>query len=309
MASPSGRTSAALIVAAGLLFGTTGTSQAFAPAAAGSLSVGAVRLAVGGVLLGLIGLWTLLRRGRPVLPRWSPAALWVAIGAACVLGYQLTFFVGTRTNGVAVGTVVALGSTPAFAGLLEWRLLRRRPTGRWLVATGVAVSGVAGLAGLAGSSEQIYPWGLLASATAGACYAGFTVAMKALLTRGWGSISAITATMSLGGLTAFGVLAFTDNAWVAQPRGLAVVAWLAVMTTVVAYLLVGAGLGGLSAATTATLTLTEPATAAVLGVTVLGETLSGMQWVGIAAIVAGVLIAGTEPGPPPVLRPASATAA
>ena len=309
MASGTGRTSAALVVAAGVLYGTTGTSQAFAPAAAGSLSLGAVRLAVGGTLLAVIGLWGFLRRGGPRLPRLSPAALCVAVGAACVLGYQLTFFAGTRANGVAVGTVVALGSTPAFAGLLEWRLLRRRPTGRWLVATGVAVAGVAGLAGLAGSSEPISPWGLLASAIAGACYAGFTVAIKTLLTRGWGTTAAVTAPMSLGGLLAFGILAFTDNTWVAQPRGLAVVAWLGVMTTVVAYLLVGAGLGGLSAATTATLTLTEPATAAVLGVTVLGETLSGTQWAGIAAIVVGILIAGTEPAPPPVLRQSALTAA
>ncbi|MGB2979148.1 MAG: hypothetical protein WBB78_11605, partial [Propionicimonas sp.] len=65
MASGTGRTSAALVVAAGVLYGTTGTSQAFAPAAAGSLSLGAVRLAVGGTLLAVIGLWGFLRRGGP----------------------------------------------------------------------------------------------------------------------------------------------------------------------------------------------------------------------------------------------------
>ena len=66
---------------------------------------------------------------------------------------------------------------------------------------------------------------------------------------------------------------------------------------VVTYLLLGQGLRGLPAATATTLTLAEPATAATLGVLVLGETLAPLQWTGLAAVVTGVVIAGTDRPP------------
>ncbi|WP_415104703.1 EamA family transporter [Micropruina sp.] len=50
----------------------------------------------------------------------------------------------------------------------------------------------------------------------------------------------------------------------------------------------------MSASTAVTLGLAEPITAATLGVVVLGETLTRMQWAGLAAVLVGVLIAGTR---------------
>ena len=51
----------------------------------------------------------------------------VTIGGLGVLAYQPTFFLGTRLNGVAIGTIVALGSAPMITGLLDWALRRRFP--------------------------------------------------------------------------------------------------------------------------------------------------------------------------------------
>ncbi len=72
------------------------------------------------------------------------------------------------------------------------------------------------------------------------------------------------------------------------------------VTVVVAYLLVGRALRQLSASTAITLGLAEPTTAALLGVLVLGESLSPLQLVGAAGVLAGVVVAGTGPsGQPP----------
>jgi len=288
------RRSVLAVLAAAVLFGTTGTVQALAPDTAGPLSVGAVRLLVGGALLALLGLVRYLRRAGPRLPRPSTAAWWVLLGAACVMGYQATFFAGTRSNGVAVGTVVALGSSPLFAGLFEWLRFRRAPSPRWWVATGLAIVGIGLLAGPA-SAGPVEPLGVVASLGAGAAYAGYTVATRTLLLQGWDATSTVTAMLGTGAVLAGLVLLGTDNAWIARPSGLGAVAWLGVVTVVVTYLLLGQGLRRLSAATATTLTLAEPATASLLGVLVLGETLSVWQAAGIAVVTAGVAIAGTEP--------------
>lgn len=290
------------MVSAAILFGTTGTAQAFAPETAGPLSVGAVRQVIGGTLLAVIGLAGWVRGHGLRLPRWSAKAGWVLLGGACVMAFQATFFYGTRANGVAVGSVIALGSSPLFAGLFDW-LRGRRPTGRWAVATALAVGGIGLLTGAVGGTDSMQPLGLLASLIAGAAYAGYAVSTAILLQQGLDALPTTAAVLGTSGLIAALILPFTDNSWVAEPRGLAVAGWLGGITVVVSYLLVGAALRHLSAATAITLGLAEPMTAALLGVVVLGEALVPLQWLGVIAVLIGVVIAGTAPSDRPAEAP------
>ena len=280
------------VLAAAILFGTNGTSQAFAPAGASSLSIGMARLGIGGVVLGLIGgvSWW---RGRHQFgrPTWR-MVLAVAVGAACVLGYQATFFAGTRTAGVLVGTMIALGCTSPFAGLIEWIVLRRWPTARWGIATVVAVAGVLALSWTTGAELHADLAGVLLALAAGATNAGLTVAMKYLLDRGWRYDLVLAATLGAGGLVALAVLPATGTSWLAEPRGIAVMAWLAFVTLAAASLLMVKGLSGLSAAATTTVGLAEPATASLLGTLVLSEPMTPLRAIGVAAVVAGVLVIG-----------------
>src|SRR3954462_7714405 len=111
-----------MVLLAAVLWGTTGTARALAPAEAAPLAVGAVRIAIGGAVLVAIA----LGRGTLFATRWplGPAA----VAAISVGIYQPTFFAGVARGGVAVGTILAIGSAPAFAGLLSWTALRERPT-------------------------------------------------------------------------------------------------------------------------------------------------------------------------------------
>ena len=114
--------------------------------------MGAARVAIGAALLALAA-WRLAPRGDAA---WS--AKGVLAGAAGVAAYQLTFFAAVADTGVAVGTVVALGSGPVFAGLLGRAVHGERLTSRWMVATALAVAGVAVLVA-AGSAAQVRPAG------------------------------------------------------------------------------------------------------------------------------------------------------
>ena len=107
------------VLVAAVLFGTTGTAQALGPDASTPLTVGAGRIVVGGALLAALAL-----AGGGFAGRW-PLPLVLLSGAGVAI-YQLAFFQAVADTGVAVGAIVAIGSGPVFAGLLE-----RLVDGRW----------------------------------------------------------------------------------------------------------------------------------------------------------------------------------
>ena len=89
--------------------------------------------------------------------------------------------------------------------------------------------------------------------------------------------------------------------WVATGRGLAVAAYLAVLTTALGYLLYARGLRTTVVTTATTLGLAEPAVAAVLGLAVLGEHLTPTGFAGLGVLAVGLAIAAW-----PARRPTAA---
>ena len=101
----------------------------------------------------------------------------------CVAVYQATFFVAVADTGVAAGTVVAIGSAPAFAGLLSRTFAGERLDWRWGAATGSPASGYACSCSPA-LPEELSASGVALAPIAGAGYAGYAVAGKRMLDQG-----------------------------------------------------------------------------------------------------------------------------
>ncbi len=268
----------AQVLLAALCFGTTGTAQALGPAGLSPAGVGAARILVGGALL------IAFAGGLPRLPR-TP----LLIAAAGVAAYQLCFFAAVADTGVAVGTIVALGSAPATAGALEWLIERRRPARAWASATALACAGVALLA-LAGADAAVSAPGVALALGAGASYAAYTLAAKRMLGAGHRPEEVMAGAFGLGALALVPVLFVTGAGWLLQPGGAALALFLGIVPTAVAYVLFARGLERLSAAETATLTLAEPLTAALLGLVVLSERLSPTAALGAALVLGGLVV-------------------
>lgn len=270
------------VLLAAILFGTTGTAQALGPAGASPLTVGAVRVALGACLLLLV-----VRLGTSA--RVPLARLPLVAGGAGVAGYQLCFFAAVHDTGVAVGTVVALGSAPAFAGLGGWLIDRARPSRAWAGATALAAAGVA-LMALSGSSASVSVPGVMLALGAGASYAVYTLASKRLLDRGATPERVMAAVFTLGAVLLVPVLVVGDLDWLRTPEGLAIAVWLGAVPTALAYVLFAHGLRVLPANEVATITLAEPVTAAALGAIVLGERPGTQAVIGIALVVTGLAV-------------------
>lgn len=273
------------VLAAAVLWGTTGTSQALAPAAANPTVIGALRLAIGGLtLLGIAFAGGGLRTKR----RWPFVATVCAAGF--VAAYQTCFFAAVARTGVAAGTMVAIGSAPVIAGVLAYFVRGERPGSRWLVATLLAILGC-GFLVMSGGSLTAEPLGIVLALGAGASYAAYTLAIKMLLAEHPPEV-VMSVVFCLGALILVPLLFSADLRWVAAPRGLAVVLHLGVVATAFSYLLFARGLKTVPVATAVTLSLAEPLTAGILGVTVLGEQLTVTAFAGIGLLFSGLAYLG-----------------
>ena len=280
------------ILAAAVLFGSTGTVQALGPDAASPLGVGAVR-----ILIGAAGLWVCVGGDGTWPGRCSavrPHLRWLLLGATGVAVYQPGFFTGTERLGVALGTIVALGSGPVFAGGVQWAL-GSRPTSAWAMATGSAVVGGALLVFAGESGADFSMVGLTGSLSAGLGYALYAVATKRLIDAGVGSTLASAWQFSIGAVVLLPLLATQPMGWLREPGGLAMALHLGLACTTLAYVLYGWGLRSVEAATATTLTLAEPVTAAVLAVLVLDERLRWFGWIGAVLVVLGLALVGGAP--------------
>lgn len=271
------------VLAAAVLWGTTGTAQAFAPAGFDPLVIGALRLLVGGgALLGL----AMVRRELGCLADWK---FWPTLLAAIfTAGYQLCFFAGVAKTGVAVGTVVGIGSAPIAGGLLGLLFRGEKLSRRWVLATLLAIIGCS-LLSLAGGEVAIDPLGILLAIGAGVFYAAFTLVLKGLL-ENHSSIAVTAVVFCLGALLLSPLLLQADTNWLLQPRAIAVALHLGLTATALAYLLFAHGLKTIPVSTAVTLSLAEPMTEATLGIVVLGELLNSQAFFGICLIFAGLAV-------------------
>jgi drug/metabolite transporter, DME family len=289
------------VLLAALCFATTGTAQALGPSGADPVGVGAARILVGGTLLVLVALAGRAFTGR----RWAAGPVLAAVAA--VATYQLAFFAAVADTGVAVGTIVALGSAPTLAGLFEWLLDRRRPQARWVVATALACAGVALLA-LAGGEASVSPLGIALAVVAGGSYAVYTLAAKRLLSAGHAPEAVMAVAFGLAAVVLLPALALSSPGWLLHADGVALALFLGVVPTALAYVLFARGLRRLSASETATLTLAEPLTAGVLGAVVLAEPMTAMSAAGAGLVLAGLLALGLRIPDPTVASAEGATA-
>ncbi|MFC9897160.1 EamA family transporter [Nocardia sp. NPDC127579] len=282
------------ILAASVLWGTTGTASSLAPAGAPAAAIGSAGLALGGLLLFAAGHWKPLR-DREIRHPYTRREGWLLLlGAVAVAGYPVTFYPAVARTGVAVATVVALCSAPVFAGALAWVLGRSKPSARWVLATSAAVIGCAALVS-GGSSAAIDPAGVALATVAGLVYVVYSLVGGELITGGHDSDRVMGVMFGAAALFVLPVLLCTETAWLSGTRGLVVAAHLAVFTTFLAYRLFGYGLRHTTVAVATTLTLAEPAVAAVLGVTVLGERLALVSWCGLGILASGLVLLSLSP--------------
>jgi len=272
-----------LVLAGAILWGSNGTAQALGATEAQPLVLGVLRILICGLILSIPS--HIYSKSWPTFHPFS-AVFPAAISAVL---YQITFFSAVKLTGVSVGTIVGIGSSPIFAGIVAWLIRGENPGVRWYFATFAGVSGTT-LVALSTGMDSVVLTGVFMALASGLSYAFLAVFMKNIFHKRSDTVTATGEIFLLGGLLMLPILFIYDLSWIQQADGAAIILYLGLVTGALAYYLFSKGLQNVTVATAGTLTLGEPLTAGILGVLVLGEQLNLQGWGGICLLILGLII-------------------
>ena len=272
-----------LVLFAAICFATTGTSRALGPDSATSLGVAAIRFIVGAIALFAI---TGLVRKPHVTTVSLPLYIWIIAGFGQAI-YGATFFAAVHETGVAIGTVVALGSAPILTGMLSAILFRSLPTRTWMLATTAAIAGMS-LIVLSGNDTNVSAIGILYALGAGLGYALFALASKRIVESGVASDFAMARVFGIAAVMLAPTLIFVNTDWIFTTGGISLGLWLGIVTVALAYWAYASGLKNLEPRETTMITLAEPVVATILGALVLDERPAALAWLGIILVIAAL---------------------
>ena len=285
MTGQSSRLSVLSVLGATTLWGTSGPAQAWAHVSASPAAVGAARLLVGGVALGLAAL---RRSARPRSWLCGHDWPWLLLAAAATGIFQVVFFAAVNRAGAGLATLVALGAAPAATAIFAYHVRGEPLPPGWAAATGCAVAGCTMLL-LPGTHAAVDGLGVILGLLAAGCYGGYTVAAKELM-RADRPIEGVIAATLLGGALMLAPALGHASGLLTAP-GAVLIAWLGLVSTALAYVLFVRGLRGVPTATAGTLSLAEPLVAVALAVVLLGERLTRSATAGGALLLAGMTLA------------------
>ena len=268
------------------LIGTIGTAAALGPDSLTATAVGSWRTLIGAV--GLVLVSALIGQA---FWKYPLPLRWLVLGGIGMAGSQISFFEAVTRTGVAVGTLVAIGTGPLAAGVIDWLAYQNRPTRHWLLGVAVALAGVVLLS--QGALEVV--WSGVAFGVAAGCFIPLFGFSAQAFMRDRPLLPAMTTVVASGAVLLSPLAVASAGTAFASVESTATLAYLGLATMAGAQTLWGAGLQRLSLSVVLAVTLLEPAVAATLAMTVLDEPVTAGLIAGICLVIAGVGITSFNP--------------
>ena len=270
------------LLAGVLIFSTNGFWQAIAPEGNTPYVVGASRLVIGGITLSL---WCLIRYGKIRLHGWDWKA--ITIYAVALWLYQIFFFQGVHLIGVAVGTVIAVGSTPIFTGLIQAFLYKDKPDLLWYIATLLAIAGLV-LVNMVDGVDFVWYAVILP------LLAGLTLAVSVIVAprvaQPHSAEEGMTIAMLMAACFMLPFYFSFPTEWIFTPRGALCVGMLGVVNAALGFTLELIGFKNTPTLIASTLTLGEPMGAALIGIFILNEPYTMESVTGIVLLFLSIII-------------------
>ena len=265
---------------------------AYAETTVGPISLAFFRLVFAIPILAFV---SKMRRAQISLTR-RELALFAAFGFCSISIFETLYFVSLSYTSVQHAAAL-LYTAPAFVAILSWMILKERLTQRKMGAVGLSILGAFLILGLLrgeplfASRAEIGDWLALGS---GLAYSSWYIFGKVV---GRNRDPAVTSLIALSFGTIFLLPIVTATEGLRQPQSLLawqLIALIAIVPTVMAYLLYLGGLKLLDATKASVFAIVEPLSAAAFGFLFLQEVLSYDSLVGFVLIISSILLISTD---------------
>jgi DME family drug/metabolite transporter len=244
-------------------------------------------------LTGTTALWLLVlfSKNKKRYTKQDIVSILVA-GTGAALFFPL-FILAFQLTGVGVAAVVSIGVAPIFVGLIAWIALKQPPGKQWAIGTLIAVTGVVALNWPSGDNTvNVLGIGF-------ALAAAFGYSMQAtgmgMISRNHTPFQCVAPMFTIGTLFQAPLSYGKDFSFLQDPVLLLGALYGGIVTVALAYAFFIYGIARIGAATAVTVGLMEPLTASILGVVLLGETVSAIGIVGSVLILTGLVVVSRPP--------------
>ncbi len=278
-----------LIVLTAVLWGTVGvtTKSLYQLSDANALSIGFFRLLVSTPVL-LLACWLTLGRGAFRIPARDLLGM-MLIGVAMAF-YQVCYFAAIARVGVAIAVLITLCTAPVMVALISAVLLRERISRPVLQALLCALVGTVMLVwvgpGAAGSSGRTLSGILLALGSA-LGYTIITLCSRSLAGR-YHPLQPISVGFGAGALMLLPFALATGLTVSYPPAGWALLVYMGLVPTALAYVLFLAGMRHTTATVATIATLIEPLTSTALAWLLFGEQLGPLGLLGALLLLGAI---------------------
>ena len=210
-------------------------------------------------------------------------------GVVSVVLFTMCYFSCQKLCSLAVASIL-LYTAPAIVVVLSAILWKEPVTGRKIAALGLTLVGCALVCGVFSGALTVTLWGILLGLGAGFFYALYSVFGRYALAH-YNSITVTVWTFLFAGPASLVLLRPAELAEAFSLGETWVLAMgLVVFSTVTPYILYTLGLSHVESGKASILASLEPVVASLLGVWVFQEPVGSQTWLGVACVLAGVVI-------------------
>lgn len=279
------------VLAAGALWGCISLFvRALYAAGLTAFDISCVRMVVG--VAGMLGVLLVLDRGKLRI-RLRDIWIFVGTGVVSVTLFNVCYFVCIDLSEASIA-VVLLYTSPIFVMLMSALFFRERITRRKVAAVCLTFCGCVLVAGLLGGEVHLTLAALAAGVASGFFYATYSIFGRVALRR-YDTLTITFYTFLMGAVAS---CLLGDPGAIAQAIAVdpVLAAWclgLGVFCTIAPYLLYTTGLKALETSRAAILATVEPLVGSLLGIFVYGESTALPKLVGMAFILAAVVLVNT----------------
>ena len=284
---------ALMVLAAGLLWGIVSLfTRPMGELGLSALETSGVRSMLGAPLLALV----LLVKDKSLL-RIKLRDIWMFVGTGVVsfFFFNFLYFQCMELSEVSVA-VILLYTSPVWLMFFGRLLFKERFTTAKIVALCLPVSGCVLVSGVLGGAVTLTPAALLCGLASGFFYALYSVFGTIALKK----YNPFTVTF-YSFLCAAVAAVFVSNPGhaiqiaVQDPAAILIYLGLTVVSSVTPYILYNSGLQHLEASQAGILATAEPMMGCILGIFAYGESATPLKIIGIALIIAALVISGLKP--------------